>query len=175
MTQQLNLNSAPKILFLFGLSGSGKSYIGDLIGQKTDRYVYHADEDITEEMILALKEQRPFTESMRDQYFPIIAEKIVSLCQEHNAIVVTQGVYKQRHREYLEAQLSDLEMIFVDAGDAHISERLSTRGDGITDESAAALRKDFELPPERIKVIVNEGGEEVIVAQLNDHFSFKSE
>lgn len=171
MSQILDLSSAPAILFLFGLSGSGKSYVGDLIGELTGRYVYDADDDITDEMILALKEKRPFTEKMRDQYFPVVVEKVLSLRQRYKFLVVTQGVYKQRHRDYLEAKIPNMEMIFINVSDQFISKRLAARCEGITDASAIALRSDFELPSAGVKVIINEGGKTVIVNQLNHYFS----
>lgn len=171
MSQTLDLSSAPAILFLFGLSGSGKSYVGNLIGELTGCYVYHADDDITDEMILALQEKRPFTNEMRDRYFPIITEKILHLRQHHNFLVVTQAVYKQRHREYLCKNIPNMEMIFIDASDAVISQRLTTRNGGITGASALALRRDFEQPDSNIKVILNEGDKSMLVTQLNNYFS----
>ncbi|BAX53158.1 hypothetical protein PDPUS_1_01784 [Photobacterium damselae subsp. piscicida] len=52
MTPSLNLTYAPNVLFLFGLSGAGKSYVGDVIGQHSGWHVYHADEDLTQEMVV---------------------------------------------------------------------------------------------------------------------------
>lgn len=171
MSQTLNLASAPAVLFLFGLAGAGKSYVGDLIGELAGWHVYHADDDLTEEMILALKEQRPFTEQMRDDYFPIVVEKVLALRRKHPRIVITQGVYKQRHRDYLTANIPDLEMICVDASDASILLRLNARGKGISNESAKALRLDFERPAEGCKVITNSTGAADIIRQLNRYYS----
>ena len=171
MSQVLNLEFAPKIIFLFGLSGAGKSYIGNLIGELADWHVYHADDDLTAEMILALKEQRPFTDEMRDAYFPVVVERILALKTIYNRIVVTQGVYKQHHRDYLLANIPDMEMLCVDASDQFIVKRLSRRAKGIASDSAAALRRDFELPDRDTKVITNQSGESEIIQQLNHYFS----
>lgn len=170
MSQTLDLSAAPAILFLFGLSGSGKSYVGNLIGELTGRHVYHADDDITDEMILALQEKRPFTNEMRDRYFPIVVEKVLALRQHHECLVVTQAVYKQRHRHYLYQHLSDMEMVFIDASDEVITQRLNTRRGGITGASASALRNDFELPPSETKVIINEGDRSTLITQLNQYY-----
>lgn len=166
----LNLQFAPPILFLFGVAGSGKSFVGDLIGEQAGWFVYHADDDITNEMRLALKEKRSFTHAMRDQYFPIIVEKILSLQQDHEHLVITQGVYKQRHRDFLSNKIPNMEMIFIDAPDQLISRRLTNRSDGIKSTSAAALRLDFEPPIEGIKTIHNDASSERIISQLNQFF-----
>ncbi len=170
MSLNIDLTFAPSTLFLFGLSGSGKSFVGDLIAEQAGWHVYHADDDITDEMRLALKEKRPFTHKMRDQYFPIIAEKILSLQQHNKHLVITQGVYKQRHRDYLLHKIPNMEMICIDASDQLISQRLTHRNNGITDASAAALKLDFEPSIEGTKVIHNEAGSERIIEQLNTFF-----
>jgi gluconate kinase len=174
MSLQLDLSLAPPVLFLFGLSGAGKSWVGDLIGTEAGRTVYHADTDLTETMKTALQQQRPFTNSMRDEYFPIVAQKILSLRQGQRKLVVTQGVYKQRHRDYLLDRIADMEMLWVEASDRFIEERLQRRRTGIDSASAAALRLDFELPPEGTKIVINEGGSLEVIAQLNRYFADRS-
>jgi gluconate kinase len=171
MNQSPDLELAPKILFLFGLSGAGKSYVGNLIGELAGWHVYHADDDLTAEMILALKEQRPFTEQMRDDYFPVVAQNILALKKKYERLVVTQGVYKQRHRDYLMKKFPEMEMLCVDASDQFILQRLGRRKKGITHASAEVLRSDFELPDKDTKVIMNQGGRSEIVSQLNLYFS----
>jgi gluconokinase len=170
MTKHIDLTSAPSVLFLFGLSGSGKSYVGDVIGELTGRYTYHADVDITRDMKLALKESRPFTESMRDEYFPVVVEKILSLRQRYGFLIVTQGAYKQRHRDYLEENISDMEMIYISTSDQLISQRLSARSKGISYASAISIKSDFESPTASIKVITNDGGKVEVINQLHHYY-----
>ncbi len=170
MRLNLDLAFAPSTLFLFGLSGAGKSFVGDLIGEQTGWFVYHADDDITNEMRLALKEKRPFTQEMRDRYFPIIVEKILSLQQHHEHLVITQGVYKQQHRDFLLNKIPNMEMICIDAPDQLISRRLTKRSEGIKSASAAALRLDFEPPAKDTKIIHNDASSERIINQLNQYF-----
>ena len=164
----LNLKNAPDLLFLFGLAGAGKSYVGNLIGELEDWYVYHAGDDLTDEMLLALKEKRPFTERMRDDFFPVVVERILALSQEHKRIVITQGVYKQRHRDYLIEIIPKMEMVCVDASNQFIQQRLGDRATGISNASAEALRRDFEQPDSKTKVITNQDGPTEIIRQLNE-------
>jgi hypothetical protein len=64
-----------------------------------------------------------------------------------------------------------MEMLCVDASDQFIVKRLSRRAKGIASDSAAALRRDFELPDRDTKVITNQSGESEIIQQLNHYFS----
>lgn len=166
----LDLSHAPATLFLFGLAGGGKSYVGNLIARLAGWHVYHADDDLTAEMKLALAERRPFTEPMRDRFFAIVIEKILALQKRHAKLVVTQAVYKQRHRDLLSTSIPNLELVCVTAADAVIWQRIKNRDEGITVESAAALRADFEIPASDCKVIVNDSDAASIVRQLNRYF-----
>ncbi len=144
--------------------------MGDLISKQTGWLVYHADDDITDKMRVALKEKKPFTHEMRDQYFPVITEKILSLQRRHEHLIVTQGVYKQRHRDFLMSKIPNMEMICIDAPNQSIFRRLAKRSDGITAASAAALQLDFEPPVEGTKIIYNDANSERIISQLNQYF-----
>jgi gluconate kinase len=166
----LDLSNAPPTLFLFGLAGSGKSYVGNLIGQRAGWHVYHADDDLTDEMKLALAEHRPFTGPMRDRFFALIVDKIRQLQQRHPHLVITQAVYKQQHRDYLLARIPAMELVCVSADDATILQRINRRSDGITIASAAALRADFEAPADGCRTIVNDSDAGAIVRQLNNHY-----
>ncbi len=122
----------------------------------------------------ALEEQQSFTDKMRDKYISIISANILSLQKIHKHLVVTQGVYKQRHRDYLLKKIPNMEMIWVKATDSIILQRLSNRNQGITMESAAALKLDFEPPANDIKVIINDGDRFQIVDQLNQFYAMSS-
>lgn len=166
----LHLISAPSTLLFFGLAGSGKNYVADLIGQQTGWFIYHADDDISDEMRQALAEQRPFSDAMRDRFFAIVVDKILALQQRHEHLLVTQAVYKQRHRDYLMSQISNMEMIYVQADDTVIEKRLLARAGETSAKSAAALRNDFKPPGQEYKTLVNNTDDAEIVRQLNEFY-----
>jgi gluconokinase len=162
-----DLSAIPHVWFLFGLSGSGKSYVGDVIARHTGWDIYHADEDITPEMKLALAESRPFTIAMRDEYFRLLVQKIRERQRPDRPLLVTQGAYKQHSRDFLQRHITGLQFVWVDAPDQLVVERLKHRLDGISTRSAAALRGDFEPPVDGL-CIVNDAGEQAILNQFQD-------
>jgi carbohydrate kinase (thermoresistant glucokinase family) len=167
----LDLSNAPSLLFLFGVSGSGKTYVGNLIARHARWPVYHADDDLTVPMKTALAEHRPFTDAMRNDYFGIVAERIAQRLQQNPYLVVTQGAYKQKHRDFLKARFPQIEFICVAATTEQIAARIQQRSQGIVLASAAALLRDFEPGPPGGKVLCNDDGEDSILGQLNDWYA----
>ena len=155
MSHRLQLTSAPSVLFLFGLSGAGKSFVGDVIGAHPDWFVYHADDDLTDEMRQIIAAKQPFTEEMRDKFFCRIVDKINHYRAIYPHLVITQGAYKRKHRDYIRQQINNLEMIYVTTSDMLIHQRLEYRINGISNASAEAIKHIFEVPDESVKKLHN--------------------
>ena len=145
------------VLFLFGISGSGKSFVGQCLAEVLGWHVYEADQDITDAMRLALAEHRPFTNAMRDEYFTLLVEKIQALQAQYPKIIVTQACYKQRHRDYLLSHIDTCRLVHIHADETVILSRIKNRKHGISIESARALIDDFEFPVDRSQTINNNG------------------
>lgn len=167
----LDLSQAPSVLFFYGLSGAGKTHIGQLVSQLSGCFFYDADCDISSAMQQALDAQQPFTEAMRDEYFPRVASNIAALQKKHASLVVTQGTYKQRHRDFLQAAITDIDMICVVCEMDRVQAQLQQRDRGISSASAAALLADFEAPRASEKVLHNRGDDADIVQQLNHWYA----
>lgn len=161
----MSLSNPPPVLFLFGLSGAGKSWVGELMSARSGWPVYHADIDISAQMRQALAQARPFTDAMRDDYFSRLPAHIASHRQAGLPLIVTQGAYKQRHRDLLARAVPGLLPIWVDAPPQVILQRLQRRGDGIRAASAAALLQDFEVPPSSVCKIINDGDSDTVLQQ----------
>lgn len=157
----------PPIWLFFGLAGSGKSHVGEVIGRTLGWPLYHADDDITPAMRHALAEAKPFTDAMRDEYFEQLVQRITRFREPARPLLVTQGVYKQRHRDWLSEQLPSLIPVWVFAPPELIQQRLSERRDGVQLTSAAALVQDFEAPSVTTVRINNDGDDAHILAQFD--------
>ncbi len=167
---RLILTRAPSIVFLYGLAGSGKNFVGDLLAELAGWHVYHADEDLTDELKQARNERRSFTDEMRDRYFEIVTEKTIALSSLHKNLVVTQGAYKVRHREYVSSWVPGIEFICVSAKDELRVLRLKDRGDATTPEYEALIRRNFESPKTGSRIIWNNEDAAYVVGQLRSMF-----
>jgi gluconokinase len=159
------LSSAPDVLFLFGLAGAGKNFVGDLLGARSERYVYHADVDITPAMREAIRTKQAFTDPIRDEFFQVLAGRIRQLKAKYGHLIVTQAAYKQKHRDFIVQMIPGLQFVHIIANDANILARLSSRGDLITPEYALLMRTHFENPPSTWPRLLNDGTAEDILRQ----------
>ena len=151
---------------LYGRAGSGKSTIAASIADHSDYFFYEADNDITEDMRQALANQQPFTDAMRDAFVAQLIEHIQRLKLKHKKIVVAQGLYKQRHRQQIEAAIESCDAICVETDEQAILHRLGTRQGGISSASAAALKADFQKPLAEQKTLLNNTGMSDVFTQL---------
>jgi len=163
----IDLSHAPSVLLFFGLAGCGKSHVGELVARLSGRQFYDADVDVTPAMAAALAAAEPFTDAMRDEFFGLMANRILALQQRHGELVVTQAVYRQKHRDDLLNRIPGLELVYVDADEALVNQRIQARSEGINRASAAALRNDFEPPTAETKQLHNDCDDWRIVEQLN--------
>jgi len=154
------------IVFLFGLAGSGKTYIGDVLSKEFGIFHYHADDDITPAMRNALDKCQSFTDQMRDDYFELLVGKIRRLQCKHGKLIVSQAVYKQRHRDFLQEELPTMLMVHISCRDDVIQQRLQQRQVGAAIQSVAALKQDFEFPDSGVLQITNNPESESISLQL---------
>lgn len=136
----------PDLLFLFGLAGAGKTFCGNLLAERLGYYCYDLDVDCTPAMRQAIAERRPFTDGMRDEFFAIVCKRIEELREKHLRIIVMQAAYKKRHRDLVTRQFPGLEMVWIDAPDALICQRLQARGDAVNADYATTIRSNFEAP-----------------------------
>ncbi len=163
-------NAFPPAILLFGVAGVGKSYLGALLAEKLRVFHYELDNDLTEEMKLAIQEGREFTDPMRDRFFSVVGARMRQVLAEHPNTIFTQGVYKERHREYLRHLIPGLECIWVDAPENVIIDRLKLRGTAVSGEYARLIHRNFESPVQG-RVFINDlTGPEELVARFRGLF-----
>lgn len=169
------LGSLPAVLFVFGLAGAGKSFVGSVLERHFGYFWHEADNDLTQPMRDAIRNGIEFTEEMRDEFFARLCDRIRTLSKQHPRLVVTQAAYKQRHREWL-LQLPHLQLLWVDAPTTTIIARLEkAKGAGVTCEYAEMIRRHFEPPGEGTLRILNDvEGEVQIVAQIEQIFGIRA-
>lgn len=141
------IDRIPRLLFLFGVSGAGKTFVGDLISSNLGYFHYDLDQDLTPAMRDAISEKRSFTEAERDEYFEVVRGRIQEIGRQYSRVVFTQGAYKERHRAFLRRHIPELQTIWIQAPREVVHDRLQARAGGVSSEYADMIARNFEAPP----------------------------
>jgi gluconokinase len=150
-----------RVIFLFGLVGVGKSYLARYIADRYGYYCHEGDDDLTSSMKEAIQSRRHFTDQMRSEFFSNLSEKILELQKNHEYIVISQGLYKNKHRQFLIDRIPNLELVWVTASDEVLYQRLVQReGFPVDKNYAENIRANFESPEMNIHTLINEGSVE---------------
>lgn len=156
------------LIILFGLPGTGKTYVGKIFEKYFDYHFYDGDNDLTPEMKTAIKTKTVFTDKMRDAYFKILISKIQDLKSKHKNLVVAQTFIKEKYRLNLIEKISDAKFVLVEAKKEIREKRLQERVDYPLDlEYARKMELNFDKPIVNHQIIINNNdGEENIKKQI---------
>jgi dephospho-CoA kinase len=162
------------ILWLFGKTGSGKSYIGSFLESKG---VLHLDCDhyITQEMRDCLDEDKQMTPEMITRYVIHLSLIVNAYRRQHQgrSFVVTQAMYLNEHRQLLLDKFDDLQFVWIKAKPAIRDLRLMARylaeKSKVSPEYARKMDDCFEVPTHPHLVFDNDySDDDTMLDNLND-------
>lgn len=158
------------LIILFGLPGTGKTYIGKILKKYFGFYFYDGDNDLTKEMIDAIKTKTVFTDQMRDRFFVILIKKIQSLKSKYQKLAVSQTFIKEKYRLQLLKKIPEAKFILIKTKNETREKRLIQRTDYPLDlEYARIMEINFGKPAIKHSVIVNDvDGDKEIKKQIKE-------
>lgn len=166
----MKLPNAPRVLYVIGLAGVGKTYVGKLISEFADYYLYEADETLPADMREAVERNEEWTEVQLDNYYSAIRENILKLINIHPKVVVTQATYFQKYRDLMLETIPDIEFLWVKADYETNIKRIIERDDYVSVEYFDKSSVYFEPSEIETKIIVNNGDKAEIIRQLVDFY-----
>ncbi len=145
------------IIVFFGLSGVGKTFLGQLLIEKyPEFYFFDGDDILTSQMQVALQEKKQFTQQIRDEFTNLVIKKLKELSEKHQFICVSQGFYKEKNRAQLIAAFPSLKLVHVYADSFLIRTRIKERMNNFLDaDFLEALSLCFDEPKKYDAVIFN--------------------
>ena len=162
----MNETMYPPLIYFFGLPAAGKNYAGRVMAKEFGYTFYDGDLDLTLEMRDAIREERPFTEAMRDRFYTLLIERIAELRAEHPRLAFCQATFKEQHRNMIADAFPDVVFVLVEATPEIRASRLARGGNPVTVDYAQRIGAFFEPPRHPHFVITNNDGREDIVRQL---------
>ena len=155
------------IIFLFGLLGVGKNFVGKIFADEFGFTFYDADQDLTATMKEAIASHREFTEQMRDEYFEIVIGKIAELKKTHKRLAIAQALFKNRHRQRILLHFPEIQFVWVQADEQLTRKRLKARNYHPAGKSYGDLvNKLFEIPNIPYGVLINNMRKEEVAEQI---------
>lgn len=158
------------LIILFGLPGTGKTYVGKIFEKYFNYFFYDGDNDLTPEMKEAIKTKTVFTDEMRDRFFKILISKIQDLESKIKNLAVAQTFIKERYRVSLINKIPETKFVLIETKTSIREKRLTERINYPLDlEYARKMEINFDKPIINHIIIVNdEYGEENIKKQIKN-------
>ena len=160
-------------LILFGLPGTGKTYIGNICKEEFGFCFYDADEDLPRRMREKILNAETINDQLRDAFFNAILIKIKKLKKNHPKLVLAQTFIKEKYRKLVLQNFKDAKFVLVKTETILREKRLAQRLDfPIDKEYAAAMCLLFDQPEIKYFVVTNNTkGKMGVVKQLRTFLS----
>lgn len=155
------------LIILFGLAGSGKNFVANILQHHFNYFFWDADDALTIDMTQSIINKKSFTQTMRDKLTQRIIHKITSLATQHPNLVITQALYKEKNRLTISQQFPQAIFILVKANQDVIGQRLQSRGDLISDSYAQHIAANFEEPSLPHQIIINDSDQAHVIEQIH--------
>jgi gluconokinase len=115
------------LFVVMGVSGSGKSLIGDAFARALGVDFIEGDEYHSVESVRKMAAGIPLTDDDRAQWLRSLAGRIREAKDAGAGVVITCSALKRSYRDILRAQADDLHFVFLKGDRAVIAERLANR------------------------------------------------
>jgi gluconate kinase len=136
------------VLVLFGPTGAGKTFVGQVLEKDFGYCFYDGDADLTEEMRTALNSFRVITDRMRSRFITRLINLTLDLSRQHEKVVVAQTFMKEKYREGLLKRLPQAKFILVKTNENLRHKRRRERADYPWDEAYVKKMDAIFEPPQ---------------------------
>jgi len=133
------------LIYLYGLPGAGKNFIGEVYKNKFNFHFQDADEYLPKKMKNKLKRGEHFTVEDVKGYHYIIANKIYKLKKKYKNLVISQASLFIEHRQIIKDKNPLVEFIYINSDRNTIMNRLNHRKGYVTQKYMLYLEKYLEI------------------------------
>jgi gluconate kinase len=154
------------LLILFGLSASGKNFVGEILAEQFNYHFWDADTILPPVMLDAIKQKATFTQQMRDDFTTNIIQHVTQIQKQHNNLVVTQAFYKESNRLQLLHAFPTAKLVQIKAEPSIIAARLEKNNKSIDIDYAEKIKVNFEDTKLPHTAIVNNTDKTAVISQI---------
>ena len=151
------------IYLIMGVSGSGKTTIGQALSQKLGCTFYDADDFHPPENIAKMSQGIPLNDSDRLPWLKAIKLLINQHQEENKNAVITCSALKQSYRYLLQENTTDIIFIYLQGSYETILKRLQNRSKHFMKENMLISQfKTLEEPENAVIIDINLSVEEIV-------------
>lgn len=163
------MSKKQSLVVVVGEMGMGKTYVAQLIADKTGKHFYEGDRALP--LGMELRSKKAVDEFVKDYLIPAISRELAT----HDDVVVAQALYFQEHRELIFNEFNELAHIkFINVVTTleMQSNNLQQRPESFWLSYAKASKASFQKPPEDsvYTSIENSLDEAQVLRQINRAF-----
>ena len=161
----------PKVatpVVVMGVSGSGKSTVGQALAERLKAAFLDADEFHPEANVIKMRDGTPLDDDDRAPWLAALNAELHERSARGERVVLACSALKSRYRAAVSANLPQIDWIFLDGAFDLIAARMRERANHYMPESL--LRSQFdalERPHDAICISIELSPEEQVVAALS--------
>ncbi|MFT6203158.1 MAG: carbohydrate kinase (thermoresistant glucokinase family) [Spirosomataceae bacterium] len=146
-----------------GVSGSGKTTIGDMLGKRLKLPFFDADNFHPKENIQKMSEGKPLNDDDRKGWLQAIHGKAVEILDEGEGAVITCSALKEVYRKTIVDGIEkSVKWIFLDGSYELIKKRMEARSHFMPPDLLKSQFDTLEKPEYGIQVSIENSPEEII-------------
>jgi gluconokinase len=141
--------AVPCALIVMGVSGSGKSTIGEHLAKRLGWPYEDADKFHPKSNVAKMSAGHPLTDEDRWPWLKAIAAEIDRVCEANERVVIGCSALKRVYRDVLLHGRTDVRLVYLDGTQALIADRLGRRKDHFMPPGLLTSQFDTLEPPTR--------------------------
>lgn len=154
------------IYIVMGVSGCGKSTVGDLLAKQLSLPFYDADDFHFPENIEKMANAIPLTDEDREPWLTLLANNIVQWQADGGAVLACSAL-KESYRDILRSTTQDVvQFIYLKGDKTLLASRLKSRNDHFMPETLLTSQLNTLEPPTEAITVLLENTPDEIIAQI---------
>ncbi len=118
---------SPCALIVMGVSGAGKSTVGEALAARLGWRYEDGDAFHPESNVAKMRAGHPLTDEDRWPWLRAIADEIDRVCQADGHVIIACSALRRAYRDVLLHGRNDVRLVFLDGSEPLIGDRLSQR------------------------------------------------